>query len=128
GCGAVGDHRHYRQCVGCPALRPGGPRCRWLASRERAMRGPLSKRIVLWLMVGAGLLFLSLPTIVILGASFTAGEIMQFPPQGLSLRWYQSLLDSTAFQHALLRSLFVGLICMLIATPVGTLCGIAMVR
>lgn len=92
------------------------------------MGGPLSKRVVLYTMMAVGVVLLTLPTVVIVGASFSAGEIMRFPPDGLSLRWYGVLLESTAFQQALLRSLYVGLICIVISVPTGTLCGIALVR
>lgn len=92
------------------------------------MRGPLSKRLVLGGILWLGVLMLTLPTLVIIGSSFSAGEIIRFPPHALSLRWYGKLLDSVAFQHALLRSLYVGLICILISIPSGTLCGIALVR
>ncbi|MGH6944538.1 MAG: ABC transporter permease [Geminicoccaceae bacterium] len=92
------------------------------------MSGPVSKRVVLWIMVGATTVFLALPTLVVLGASFTAGETLRFPPQGLSLRWYGELLGAVAFQKALVRSLYVGAICALISVPAGTLCGIALAR
>ncbi len=49
---------------------------------------PLSKSIVIWAMVVLVLIVLSAPTIVVLGASFTSGNIIQFPPQGFSLQWY----------------------------------------
>ena len=38
------------------------------------------------------LIFLALPTLVVLAASFTSGNIVTFPPQGFSLRWYANLL------------------------------------
>jgi putative spermidine/putrescine transport system permease protein len=49
------------------------------------MTGPV--RRVLLAIVAFDLVFLSLPTLVILVASFTPGSIIAFPPQGFSLRW-----------------------------------------
>ena len=49
------------------------------------------KKIILWSIVWFNLITLSLPTVIILGASFTAGDIVKFPPDGLSLKWYGKL-------------------------------------
>jgi putative spermidine/putrescine transport system permease protein len=92
------------------------------------MTGPLSKRLALGGLVGAVVVLLSLPTVIILGASFTAGDIVRFPPDGFSLRWYERLLGETQFTGAFLRTLHVAVVCTLIALPVGTLAAIGLVR
>lgn len=92
------------------------------------MRSPRSKSIILWGIVWFNLITLGLPTVIVLFASFTAGEIVTFPPEGLSLRWYERLLERGEFVDAFLRSLWVALICTAIAIPIGTLAAIAMVR
>ncbi len=92
------------------------------------MRGARSKSIVLWTIVWFNLICLGLPTAIVLAASFTAGEIVTFPPDGFSLRWYERLVTRTDFIDAFLRSLWVAVICTAIAIPVGTLAAIAMVR
>jgi putative spermidine/putrescine transport system permease protein len=74
------------------------------------------------------LILLALPTLVVLAASFTPGNIVTFPPQGLSLRWYANLLDKPDFLAALWRSLQVGAICTLLAIPAGTLAALALAR
>ncbi len=73
-------------------------------------------------------LFLALPTLVVLAASFTAGNIVTFPPEGWSLRWYAALLQKPEFGAALLRSLQVGLVCTALAVPAGTLAALALAR
>lgn len=73
-------------------------------------------------------LFLSVPTLVIVAASFTAGDLLAFPPQGLSLRWYVKLVEADDVRRALGRSLFVALVCTLLAIPTGTLAALAMHR
>lgn len=88
----------------------------------------LSKSLVLWTLTGFSLLILSLPTLVVIGASFTAGDIIAFPPEGLSLRWYGEMWRLPSFTQALLRSLYVSLICTLIAIPTGTLAALALAR
>lgn len=90
------------------------------------MTFPLSKAIVIWVMVGLVLITLSAPTIVVLGASFTSGNIITFPPQGFSLQWYGKIAGEAGLRGAFMRSLAVATICTLIAIPVGTLAGIAL--
>jgi putative spermidine/putrescine transport system permease protein len=87
---------------------------------------PLSKSIVIWSMVGLVLIVLSAPTIVVLGASFTSGNIIAFPPDGFSLKWYAKIAMAADLRDAFMRSLAVALICTLIAIPIGTLAGIAL--
>lgn len=85
-----------------------------------------SKMVTLWLLVGFALVILSAPTLVVLGASFTAGNIITFPPEGLSLKWYAKISTAADLRGAFYRSLYVSLICTLVAVPVGTLAGIAL--
>jgi putative spermidine/putrescine transport system permease protein len=73
-------------------------------------------------------LFLALPTLVVLAASFTAGNIVTFPPQGWSLRWYANLMEKPEFLAALGRSLQVGLVCTALAIPAGTLAALSLAR
>ena len=74
------------------------------------------------------LVLLAVPTLIVLVASFTAGSIITFPPQGWSLRWYAALLDKPDFLAALGRSLQVGLVCTVLAIPAGTLAALALAR
>ncbi len=92
------------------------------------MRGPLSKKLCLWTLVWFVVLTLSAPTLVIIGASFTASEILQFPPEGLSFKWYRQLWQLDDFKDAMARTVYVSVICMLLSLPVGTLAALAMVR
>lgn len=73
--------------------------------------------------------FILLPLVVILGVSFNSTSRLDFPPTGLSLRWYQALLNSDNFMHALLQvTLPAGFISALIATAIGTLAAVGIVR
>jgi putative spermidine/putrescine transport system permease protein len=86
------------------------------------------KHWVLWLVVGFSLITLSLPTLVIVGASFTAGKIIAFPPDGLSLKWYAAIAEASDLRSAFLRSLYVAVVCTLVAIPLGTLAGVALAK
>lgn len=92
------------------------------------MTGSRSKSIVIWAFVAAALIMLSAPTIVVLGASFTAGNIITFPPDGFSLQWYAKIAQASDLRQAFVRSLIVAAICTLVAIPVGTLAGIALAK
>ena len=87
-----------------------------------------SKTVVLGVFVLFSVVTLSAPTLVIIGASFTAGNIITFPPDGLSLRWYAAIAGAPDLRSAFLRSLYVALICTIIAVPVGTLAGVALAK
>lgn len=85
-------------------------------------------RIAVWSVVIFNIIFLGLPTVVIVMASFTAGDLLTFPPEGFSLRWYERLITMRDFREALWRSLQVAFFCTLFAIPSGTLAALAMVR
>ena len=92
------------------------------------MTQPIGKTIVLWTFVIAAIVTLSAPTIVVLGASFTSGNIITFPPDGFSVKWYQRIAQASDLRNAFLRTLWVATVCTAIAIPVGTLAGIALAK
>ncbi|MDX3927135.1 MAG: ABC transporter permease [Shinella sp.] len=92
------------------------------------MTAPLGKTVFLWTFVIAVLIMLSAPTVVVLGASFTSGNIITFPPEGLSLKWYAKIAGASDLRDAFLRSLYVAAVCTVVAIPVGTLAGIALAK
>lgn len=87
-----------------------------------------AQRVVIWALVWLSLVVLSAPTLVVLGASFTAGNIIAFPPEGFSLRWYEKIALARDLRAAFFRSLVVAAVCTAVALPVGTLAGIALTR
>jgi ABC-type spermidine/putrescine transport system permease subunit II len=60
--------------------------------------------------------------------SFTAGNFLEFPPRGLSLRWYETYLGSPEWLDATLRSLIVGFSTAILATAIGAAAAFALVR
>ena len=87
-----------------------------------------SQKLVLGGMVCFALLILSLPIVIVVAASVTSGNIIAFPPEGFSLKWYQKILEARDLRQAFGRSLLVAVICVLVSVPVGTLSGIALSR
>ena len=60
---------------------------------------------------------LSAPTLVVLGASFTAGNIITFPPDGLVAQMVRGDRAASDLRAAFLRSLYVATVCTLVADP-----------
>jgi putative spermidine/putrescine transport system permease protein len=83
----------------------------------------VTHRARLWLYVLAGLvmIFLVVPTLIVVPMSFSASQYLEFPPREWSLRWYANYAGSTAWMQATVTSFQAGLLTMLVATPVGTL-------
>ena len=74
------------------------------------------------------LLFVLGPLLVVAGVSFTAGEYVAFPPQGLSLRWYEEIFSSSVYVSAALTSLKLAVIVTISATVIGAGAAIALHR
>ncbi|MBK0000845.1 ABC transporter permease [Erwinia sp. S43] len=64
-------------------------------------------------------LFLALPVVVIVLSAFSPEPYPQFPPQGLSLRWFEALLQDPAWTE----SLWVSLLLLAIVTPLTVVLG-----
>ena len=73
-------------------------------------------------------IFLLTPLIIVVLASFNSGELLTFPPEGFSLKWYVSFFDSEAFMDSLLYSLKVAAICTVCSTLLGTSVALYIVR
>lgn len=80
------------------------------------------------LVVLALLLFMTLPTVVVIVASFNPTAILSFPPQGLSLRWYENALTYPQFRKAAVNSVIVTAASAALALPIGTAAALALVR
>lgn len=81
-----------------------------------------------YLFCGAVLLFLVLPTLLIVPISFGAAEYLQFPPHSYSTRWYVKYFHDPAWIHATQFSFEIALLVMVVATVIGTLAALALVR
>lgn len=74
------------------------------------------------------LLFLCAPIVVVLPMSFSSASSLEFPPPGLSLRWYQSFLADARWIEALKTSVFVAATASLGALILGSLAAYGLVR
>ena len=84
-------------------------------------------RIALWLVAGVVLLFLALPTVIVVPVSLSDSEFLQFPPETLSLRWYGEFLTDTKWLRSTWLSVRTGLAVVVVSTVVGTAAALAIV-
>jgi putative spermidine/putrescine transport system permease protein len=84
----------------------------------------MTRHVLLVVLLG----FMTLPTVIVLVASFNPTEIMAFPPAGWSLRWYANALSYPQFQRAALNSVIVTGVSALVALPLGTAAALALGR
>lgn len=82
----------------------------------------------LWLYVLAAIIMLLLviPTFIVIPMSFSDSQYLEFPPETWSSRWYTVYLDSSKWMRATVTSLQVGVLTMLLATPLGTMAAYAL--
>lgn len=73
-------------------------------------------------------LFMFAPTLVIVPMSFSGGNRLEFPPSGLSGRWYEAFFSDPAWVDATMSSVRVGLLTMLVATVIGSATAIGIMR
>jgi len=93
---------------------------------DRPHRG--ISRMILWIV---GLLivgFLCLPSLFVIPVSFTSGTFIEFPPQGFSLRWYQTYLGSGNWVNATIRSFIVAGLTAVVSTLLGSAAAFVLVR
>ena len=74
------------------------------------------------------LLFLILPTLIIIPMSFSSTTYLRFPPPGLSLRWYAAYLFDPEWIDAILFSVQIAAWTTLASTVIGTMASVALVR
>ena len=82
----------------------------------------------LWLYVVAAIIMLLLviPTFIVIPMSFSDSQYLEFPPSTWSIRWYEEYFGSAKWMRATVTSLQVGILTMLVATPIGTLAAYAL--
>jgi putative spermidine/putrescine transport system permease protein len=79
------------------------------------------RRLWLYVLVALTLLFLVLPSLLVIPISFSSDRYMTFPPTGWSLRWYETYLGAVEWRDATYVSLVAAISTMIISTVLGTL-------
>ncbi len=85
-------------------------------------------RVLFYGYCGLVFLFLLLPILAVMPLSVNAGAFLTYPLEGVSLRWYQDFFTSPRWLPALRNSVLIALATTAIATPLGTLAALGLVR
>lgn len=90
----------------------------------------MSRRIHPALLVFATLTFLFLlgPLVIILGAALSDTSYLTFPPQGLTLRWFQNAFEISAFRRTMVTSFLLATFGTLLSLAIGIPAAYAMAR
>jgi len=98
------------------------------AMRRRAGREGGVGRFALAVFGGAVLLFLCLPIAVVVPMSFSSASSLEFPPPGLSLRWYESFFGDPRWLLAARNSALIAFASSLAALVLGSIAAYGLVR
>ena len=78
--------------------------------------------------IGSILFFLLLPTLIVIPMSVGTSPYIEFPPQGLTFKWYEAYFSDPDWMAATWFSLRIAVATTLSATVIGTLAAVALVR
>lgn len=110
----------FRTTTQPPRPRPLGRTIRSLIARWPAL---------LLTLFGLGTIaFLVLPILLVIPMSFGSGDYLEFPPSGLSLRWYKAYFADAEWLASTWTSVRIAVLTLLAATVCGTAAGLALVR
>jgi mannopine transport system permease protein len=93
-------------------------------TRRRSTAGGLAVSAIAYAVAA----FLLLPTLLIIPMSFGPDRYLRFPPGGFSLHWYAQYFTDPDWVDATLFSLQVAILTAIVATIIGTLVSLALVR
>jgi putative spermidine/putrescine transport system permease protein len=88
----------------------------------------MSARLSWTLVLSLVILFLIGPFLVIIAASFSAGETLAFPPQGFSFRWIIKVFTVESFRESFVTSMILAIGGTLVALVLGVPASYAMSR
>jgi putative spermidine/putrescine transport system permease protein len=83
-------------------------------------------RLWLYILATIIMMLLVIPTFIVIPMSFSDSQYLEFPPSNWSIRWYDVYLESPKWMQATVTSIQVGILTMLLATPLGTMAAYAL--
>jgi putative spermidine/putrescine transport system permease protein len=66
------------------------------------------------------ILFLMIPVLIVVPMSFSDSQYLEFPPRGISLRWYENYFRSIEWMDATWISVQVAFLTVMLSVPLGT--------
>ncbi|MGW7045812.1 ABC transporter permease [Streptomyces avermitilis] len=88
----------------------------------------IRRRPVLSLLSALAMVFLLGPILLVVAIGFSSGDTVEFPPPGISLRWFDQALSNASFQQGLVTSLLVAAGATLFALVLGIPVALAVQR
>jgi putative spermidine/putrescine transport system permease protein len=85
-------------------------------------------RAALGAAVLTGYAVIALPLVFVSWLAFFRNEVVSFPPEGYTLRWFGNILDQNNFVGGFLTSLQVGLVAMVGGIAIGVPAGLGIAR
>ena len=85
-------------------------------------------RVALYALVGFILLFLILPSALVVPMSLSPTNFLQFPPTGFSTRWYAAYFSDSGWLDATWFSVQIAVLVTAASAIIGTMAAIALVR
>ncbi len=79
------------------------------------------RRLWLYALVSLIVIFLVVPSLLVIPLSFSDSRLLAFPPPGWSLRWYEAFFSAIEWRSATVTSFTAAFLTMILATVIGTL-------
>ena len=98
-----------------------------MAAQKKSWHDPLHIPWVLWLIAVATVLFLICPVLLLVPMSLGSAEIIEFPPTKICLDQYVKFFNNSAWQTAVVNSLFVAVLTSIVSTTLGLLASMGLV-
>lgn len=84
--------------------------------------------LILRIVLGAVLVFMAAPILIVVANSFNSSPFNVWPPAGFTLDWYHKALTMPEFQRGFINSVIAGMLSTAIVLVVGTPLAYALVR
>jgi len=98
----------------------------WLKKPASDTQITHSDRLWLYIVATIIMLLLVIPTFIVMPMSFSDSQYLEFPPDHWSVRWYIEYFESSKWMRATVTSVQVGILTMLVATPMGVMAAYAL--
>lgn len=84
--------------------------------------------LLLGLSISAAYMLIFAPVLIVIVISFFSAEIVTFPPEALTLRWYMNAWSKPEFSQGFKYSIEIAFLSAVIGVPIGTAAAIAIAR
>ncbi|KIC08595.1 hypothetical protein RA19_19280 [Leisingera sp. ANG-M1] len=85
-------------------------------------------KALLYLIVALVLFFLAVPNFIVAPISFSPTSVLEFPPRGFSLKWYDKYFTQPGWLAATFTSFYVAFLTVIVSLAVGSAAAYGIVR